>query len=157
MWSNHLVYESDLMADQAQLDPSMDVSGSSTYLRLYLIWSQRGEHDIEDELVFSNHKGYVFHDSRGIESGSIDELKILQQFIRSRCGARRLRDRLHAIWFGSRMFTITTTDGHILRYCVPMDNQRPELDLKFYHDICPDRNGALLRTFMTVTLSNALL
>lgn len=31
---------------------------------------------------------------------------------------------------------------HILRYCVPMDNQRPVLDLKFYKDICPDKNGA---------------
>ena len=29
------------------------------------------------------------------------------------------------------------------RYCVPMDNQRPELDLKFFNDICPDKNGAL--------------
>ena|SRR5436190_5977462 len=23
-----------------------------------------------------------------------------------------------------------------------MDNQRPTLDLKYFHDICPDRNGA---------------
>jgi hypothetical protein len=23
-----------------------------------------------------------------------------------------------------------------------MDNQRPQLDLKFYKDICPDKNGA---------------
>jgi hypothetical protein len=26
-------------------------------------------------LVFSNHQGYVFHDSRGIESGSTKELE----------------------------------------------------------------------------------
>jgi hypothetical protein len=32
-----------------------------------------------------------------------------------------------------------------------MDNQRPELDLKFYKDICPDKNGVLLRTFMTIS------
>ena len=31
-----------------------------------------------------------------------------------------------------------------------MDNQRPQLDLKFYKDICPDQNGASLRTLMTV-------
>jgi hypothetical protein len=49
----------------------------------------------------------------------------------------------------SRVFTIKETDGHILRYCVPMDNQRPQLDLKFYEDICPDKNGVLLRTLMT--------
>ncbi len=50
----------------------------------------------------------------------------------------------------SRVFIITTTDGDILRYCIPMDNQRPGLDLKFFADICPDQNGASLRTLMTV-------
>ena len=50
----------------------------------------------------------------------------------------------------SRVFTIMTTDDHILRYCVPMDNQRPQLDLNFYKDICPDQNGALLQTFVAV-------
>ena len=49
----------------------------------------------------------------------------------------------------SRVVTIATTDCHILRYCVPMDNQRPQLDLKFYKDICPDANGAPLWTLMT--------
>ena len=43
-----------------------------------------------------------------------------------------------------RVFTNTTTDDDMFRYCVPMDNQRPQLDLKFYKDICPDKNGALL-------------
>ncbi|KAH8979713.1 hypothetical protein EDB86DRAFT_3248264 [Lactarius hatsudake] len=96
------------------LDPSMD----------------RGEHSIDDELKFSNHEGYVFHDSRGIESGGIDELQILRQFIRRKCQERRLGDRLHAIW-----------------YCVPMDNQRPQLDLKFFKDICPDRNVPVIAVF----------
>ena len=41
----------------------------------------------------------------------------------------------------AQVFVMPTADGHTLRYCVPMDNQRPELDLKFYKDICPDRNG----------------
>jgi hypothetical protein len=49
-----------------------------------------------------------------------------------------------------RMFTTTTADDNILRYCVPMDNQRPQLDLRFYKDICSDQNGASLRTFMTI-------
>jgi hypothetical protein len=44
----------------------------------------------------------------------------------------------------SRVFTIATTDTDILRYCVPMDNQRPQLDLKFVRDICPDQNGVSL-------------
>jgi formyltetrahydrofolate hydrolase len=31
-----------------------------------------------------------------------------------------------------------------------MDNQRPQLDLRFYKNICPDQNGVLFRTSMTV-------
>ncbi|KAH9031173.1 hypothetical protein EDB84DRAFT_1271108 [Lactarius hengduanensis] len=91
---------------------------------------QRGEHRIDDELVFSNHRGYVFHDSRGIESGSARELDMLREFIQQKCGKGRLRDRLHAIW-----------------YCVPMDNQRPQLDLKFFNDICPERNVPVIAVF----------
>ncbi|KAH9051807.1 hypothetical protein EDB87DRAFT_1836182 [Lactarius vividus] len=99
---------------EVTLDPSMN----------------RGEHTIDDELVFSNHRGYIFHDSRGIELGSKEELEILQAFIRRKCEERRLQDRLHAIW-----------------YCVPMDNQRPQLDLIFYKDICPDRNVPVVVVF----------
>ncbi|KAF8268752.1 hypothetical protein EI94DRAFT_1726934 [Lactarius quietus] len=102
--------------EEVELDPSID----------------RGEHEIDDELVFSNHYGYVFHDSRGIECGDTEELEILKVFIRRKCEEKRLRDKLHAIW-----------------YCVPMDNHRPALDLKFYDKICPDQNGASLQTFMT--------
>ena len=61
-------------------------------------------HEINDELVFSNHEGYVFHDSRGIESGGTEELQILQEFITRKCEGRRLQDRLHAIWFGLSIF-----------------------------------------------------
>jgi hypothetical protein len=100
---------------------------------------------INDKLVFSNHMGYVFHNSRGIKSGSKEELEILQEFIRRKCEENQLRYRLHAIWFGlSSVHMIMTTDTHILRYCVPMDNQRPQLDLKFVRDICPDQNSVSL-------------
>ncbi len=61
---------------------------------------QRGEHDIDDELVFSNHKGYIFHDSRGIESGATEELDILRGFVQRKAIASQLKERLHAIWFG---------------------------------------------------------
>ncbi|KAI9433200.1 hypothetical protein H4582DRAFT_2061240 [Lactarius indigo] len=108
--------------EEVRLDPSMD----------------RGEHTIDDELVFSNNKDYIFHDSRGIESGSEDELRILQGFIRRKCGERRLRNRLHAIWFGL---------SSIHEYCVPMDNQRPQLDLRFFKDICPDGNVPVVVVF----------
>ncbi len=62
--------------------------------------SQRGEHEIEDELVFSNHTGYIFHDSRGIECGGTEELEILQRFIQRKTSEKQLQSRLHAIWFG---------------------------------------------------------
>ncbi|KAH8988983.1 hypothetical protein EDB86DRAFT_2808159 [Lactarius hatsudake] len=91
---------------------------------------QRGEHTIDDQLVFSNHRGYIFHDSRGIESASKEELDILQGFIRRKCQEKQLRDKLHAIW-----------------YCVPMDNQRPGLDLRFLKDICPDQNVPVVVVF----------
>jgi len=80
--------------------------------------------------VFSNHTGYVFHDSRGIESGGTEELETLREFIRRKCEEKRLRDKLHAIW-----------------YCVPMDGHRPELDLKFYENICPDQNVPVIVVF----------
>jgi hypothetical protein len=60
---------------------------------------QRGEHDIEDQLTFTNHDGYVFHDSRGFEAGDETELKIVQDFVRRRSLERDLNKRLHAIWF----------------------------------------------------------
>jgi hypothetical protein len=66
---------------------------------------QRGEHTIDDELVFSNHMGYVFHDSRGIECGSAEELKTLKEFIRRKCGEKRLQKKLHAIWFARLPFS----------------------------------------------------
>ena len=27
------------------------------------------------------------------------------------------------------------------RFCVPMDNKRPSLDLQYFDNICPDKNG----------------
>ncbi|KAH8991776.1 hypothetical protein EDB86DRAFT_2934225 [Lactarius hatsudake] len=91
--------------------------------------SQRSEQNIDDEFVFLSHQGYIFHDSRGIESGSTKELQIVQE-------EQRLQDRLHAIWF-----------------------ELSSLDLRYIKDICPDKIGASLRTFVTVfntTVSKSL-
>ena len=60
---------------------------------------QRGEHDINDELIFTNHNGYIFHDSRGFEAGSEYELEKVQEFVKSKSQQKQLKDRLHAIWF----------------------------------------------------------
>jgi hypothetical protein len=76
-----------------------DYQYCSLFATEYGVW-QRGEHNIDDELVFSNHTGYVFHDSRGIESGSTEELEILKDFISRKCGENKLTNKLHAIWFG---------------------------------------------------------
>jgi hypothetical protein len=64
------------------------------------VFVQRGEHNIENELRFTSHDGYVFHDSRGFESGDNRELEIVQDFVRRKSRKMKLEDRLHAIWFG---------------------------------------------------------
>ncbi|KAJ7744417.1 GTP-binding protein [Mycena metata] len=92
--------------------------------------SERGQHNISDELEFSNHKGYVFHDSRGLESGTADELQIIQDFVGDRSSRKSLQDRLHAIW-----------------YCIPMDGNRESLDIKPFHNICPDKNVPVIAVF----------
>ena len=101
--SGYVVYSATLVSPpyQIQLDPSMEVSDRVLQLAgYYLPLSQRGEHRIEDEIVFSNHDGYIFHDSCGFESGGADELKIVKNFVQQKSGERRLVNRLHAIWFG---------------------------------------------------------
>ena len=129
--------------DQIQFDPSIEVGDIVPFIGYDWHLSQRGEHRIEDEIVFSNHDNYIFHDSCGFESGGEEELGIVQNFVRNKSREKLLASRLHAIWFGVlSVTTIATTEGHIWRYCIPMDNQRPELDLKHFKDICPDQNGA---------------
>ena len=73
---------------------------------------QRGLHNIEDELAFSKHEGYVFHDSRGFEAGGEDELKIVQDFVRRKSQGKQLKDRLHAIWFVLCLSTPGNSQGH---------------------------------------------
>ena len=108
---------------------------------------QRGLHDINDELIFTNHDGYIFHDSRGFEAGSADELETVQEFVKRKSQEKRLKDRLHAIWFVTALSCIysgsceSTRSRFPFRYCIPMDNDRPSLDLKYFGEICPDNNG----------------
>jgi hypothetical protein len=105
-------------------------------------------HNIEDELTFTNHDGYIFHDSRGLESGGEQELQIVQDFVRRKSQEDRLEDRLHAIWFVPLgIYSCKLTKLHV-RYCIPMDNDRPELDLKYFGDICPDNNGTSNSNFV---------
>jgi hypothetical protein len=61
--------------------------------------SQRGEHDIENEMVFRNNPGFIFHDSRGFEAGGESEFDKVKAFITSRSKEVKLENRLHAIWY----------------------------------------------------------
>ncbi|KAN0092724.1 hypothetical protein V8E55_003508 [Tylopilus felleus] len=71
--------------------------------------NERGEHDIEHEISFKSNDRFVFHDSRGFEAGSEDELHKVQSFIDERAKEEDLEAGLHSIW-----------------YCIPMeDHSRP--------------------------------
>ncbi|KAG1743437.1 GTP-binding protein [Suillus lakei] len=65
---------------------------------------ERGLHDIENEMVFQNNPGFVFHDSRGFEAGGVSEFNKVKAFIADRSKERDIKKRLHVIW-----------------YCIPMD------------------------------------
>jgi hypothetical protein len=38
---------------------------------------------------------------------------------------------------------VINSQGLHRRYCIPMDNDRPELNSKYFEQICPDKNGML--------------
>ncbi|KAJ7891638.1 GTP-binding protein [Mycena olivaceomarginata] len=46
--------------------------------------AERGEHDIENRLIFKSNPEFIFHDSRGFESGSVNETERVQAFITER-------------------------------------------------------------------------
>ncbi|KAG8940818.1 hypothetical protein FRC03_005076 [Tulasnella sp. 419] len=81
--------------------------------------AMRGMHDIEHEISYPSNPRFVFHDSRGFEAGSVDEMVKVRNFIAQRSAQRDLKDRLHVIWF-----------------CVPMDSHRvlSTAELKFFKD-----------------------
>jgi len=59
---------------------------------------QRGEHSIEKELIFRSNTGFIFHDSRGFEAGSEEEVKLMKKFLMDHAATTRLDKRIHAIW-----------------------------------------------------------
>ncbi|KIK13268.1 hypothetical protein PISMIDRAFT_688848 [Pisolithus microcarpus 441] len=59
----------------------------------------RGEHNIEDELVFRSNPRFVFHDSRGFEAGSEQQFNMMKKFVMDRAKTSKLDERIHAIWF----------------------------------------------------------
>ncbi|KDQ12522.1 hypothetical protein BOTBODRAFT_112803 [Botryobasidium botryosum FD-172 SS1] len=61
--------------------------------------SLRGEHNIEYSLIFPSSPGFVFHDSRGFESGAVEELELVREFIRKKANLGSMKNQLHAIWY----------------------------------------------------------
>ncbi|EIW77621.1 hypothetical protein CONPUDRAFT_61661 [Coniophora puteana RWD-64-598 SS2] len=59
--------------------------------------AQRGRHDISHQVMYPGSR-FVFHDSRGIESGADDEIKTIRNFLRERASKVSLAEQLHAIW-----------------------------------------------------------
>ncbi|KAG1744538.1 uncharacterized protein EDB91DRAFT_188335 [Suillus paluster] len=79
---------------------------------------ERGEHDIENEMVFRSNPGFIFHDSRGFEAGGQSEFNTVKAFIADRSKRTSLKDRLHVIW-----------------YCIPMNEacrSFTEGEIKFF-------------------------
>ncbi|KAJ7438517.1 hypothetical protein B0H11DRAFT_2254520 [Mycena galericulata] len=69
--------------------------------------SDRGLHNVKDEIHFASKPGFVFHDSRGVEAGSTEELSVVKQFVEHRSSVETIRTQLHAIWM-----------------CLPLDESR---------------------------------
>jgi hypothetical protein len=44
------------------------------------------------------------------------------------------------------VFMIEDLQGLFFRYCIPLDNNQPERDLRYFDDICPDKNGTSKHT-----------
>ena len=88
---------------------------------------QRGEHDIENQMVFEGNPGFVFHDSRGFEIGGERELKVVQRFIEQRSKADNVEEQLHAIWcVGATCIYRTNQFLTVLfRYCISTTDDRP--------------------------------
>ena len=59
---------------------------------------KRGLHDIEHQVTYKG-SNFIFHDSKGFESGETEELELVWDFIKKRSAEAKLKDQLHAIWY----------------------------------------------------------
>ncbi|KAF5378337.1 hypothetical protein D9615_008704 [Tricholomella constricta] len=83
-------------------DPEIfDSKGNKVDLATVDPSGKRGMHDINNELVFRSNPGFIFHDSRGFESGGVEELEAVKNFIMKRAQMDELREQLHVIWCGN--------------------------------------------------------
>ncbi|KDQ14903.1 hypothetical protein BOTBODRAFT_109549 [Botryobasidium botryosum FD-172 SS1] len=86
----------------------------------YLLLLQRGEHNVEYSLIFPSSPGFIFHDSRGFESGAVEELELIREFIQKKATLGSMQTQLHAIL-----------------YCLPCDGIRfmTAVDKEFFNGI----------------------
>ncbi|KAJ7488034.1 hypothetical protein FB451DRAFT_731195 [Mycena latifolia] len=103
----------------------VNVEGEKVDLSILEPNRQRGMSDIENEITFKSNALFVFHDSRGIETGAEQEqnsplsTEYLWNFLEKRSKTTKIRDQVHAVWF-----------------CIPMDNPRAssaEFELAFFN------------------------
>ncbi|KIM56556.1 hypothetical protein SCLCIDRAFT_236985 [Scleroderma citrinum Foug A] len=103
---------------------------------------ERGEHSIENGLIFSSNPGFIFHDSCGFEAGSVDEFNKMKDFVLDRATTSHLKKRIHAIW-----------------YCIPVtDYNRPIVaaEIKFFQECDTKKVPVLvLLTKLDTLASNA--
>ncbi|KAI6043720.1 GTP-binding protein [Pisolithus marmoratus] len=83
--------------------------------------SQRGYHNIEDELIFQSNPGYIFHDSSGFEAGSAQQFDKMKKFVIDHAAAKTLGKRIHAIWYCIPMTdyerTVTAAEQKFFNEC----------------------------------------
>ncbi|KAI6042729.1 hypothetical protein EDC04DRAFT_878201 [Pisolithus marmoratus] len=82
---------------------------------------ERGNHNIEDELVFRSNPGFVFHDSCGFEAGSVGQFDKMKNFVVERAVTGSLQKRIHAVWFCIPMTdyqrTVTAAEKKFFNEC----------------------------------------
>ena len=76
---------------------------------------QRGNHNIEDELIFRSNSRFVFHDSQGFETGSVNELNLMKVFVNNRATTMKLENRIHAIWWDHGTIHSLTSKHNVIQ------------------------------------------
>ncbi|KAH0583396.1 hypothetical protein H2248_009023 [Termitomyces sp. 'cryptogamus'] len=100
--------------------------------------ASRGLHEIENEMIFKSNPEFIFHDSRGFEAGTTEELSRVKNFIKNRAHGMHLKDRIHVIWYLSFLDLTRAAITHRLlqRYCIPLNDSRPvtKAEIEFFSE-----------------------
>ncbi|PPQ87927.1 hypothetical protein CVT25_001195 [Psilocybe cyanescens] len=101
---------------------------------------QRGIHDINCPFAFESNLQFIFHDSRGFESGDESQLKEVQAFIEERARSTEPKLQLHAIWLA------VPSVLNFYLFCFVPNRSRPllELEERFFNE---QRAGNVITIF----------